>query len=282
MRHQMHYDWVAAVFSEATPLLPADIRLVALYSELVDMCRPGVVKAVIPLGGPCPVITQSYEYGWFRSREYWDVYSYIWTRFHFGGPDAHREGRPCQAGDGRNYLVAIWEEVKNTKIPPLCMLARLGIALHVFMDSYSHQGFCGWRDSRNSRRSFFEWLTPDIGHADYGIKPDELAAVWERNGKKIVNRERFMKMGFDLWSLLTGEEPDTEFPIEPGQWAFKRKDGSLYQPKSLQILEKAKNDDALAVKAQMLWLARTKTTLPKCRMPRADVLAGFYLAAAEW
>lgn len=48
----------------------------------------------------------------------------------------------------------------------------LGIALHSFQDTYSHEKFTGTEDQRNAKHSWIAGLIPNIGHADYGVDPD--------------------------------------------------------------------------------------------------------------
>ena len=71
---------------------------------------------------------------------------------------------------------------------------RLGIALHALQDTFSHQGFSGWRESLNS---CFPWYylksgLPNVGHAEMRAIPDIANQVWTdpRNGKRIDNRKR--------------------------------------------------------------------------------------------
>lgn len=57
---------------------------------------------------------------------------------------------------------------------------RLGIALHGLQDTFSHQGFSGWRESRNS---CFPWYyiesgLPNVGHAEMRVVPDVVNYVW--------------------------------------------------------------------------------------------------------
>lgn len=71
---------------------------------------------------------------------------------------------------------------------------RLGIALHTYQDTFSHQGFSGWREELNS---CFPWYAPisslpNIGHAEMRATPDIVSTVWTdpRNNELVKNWER--------------------------------------------------------------------------------------------
>lgn len=72
----------------------------------------------------------------------------------------------------------------------------LGMALHTYQDTYSHEGFTGWNEKFNS---CFSWdnllggLIENVGHADMRTIPDIISAVWTdpRNDNKIVNADKF-------------------------------------------------------------------------------------------
>ncbi|RLB17666.1 MAG: hypothetical protein DRG82_05930, partial [Deltaproteobacteria bacterium] len=58
---------------------------------------------------------------------------------------------------------------------------RIGIALHTYADTWSHQNFTGYEEKWNSVFSWrnpFRALAPNIGHADVGHLPDEISCTW--------------------------------------------------------------------------------------------------------
>lgn len=57
-------------------------------------------------------------------------------------------------------------------------LYSLGIASHMLSDTISHQNFIGNFDEMNAMKGVWETLTPNIGHADAGYKPDIPNLVW--------------------------------------------------------------------------------------------------------
>lgn len=83
---------------------------------------------------------------------------------------------------------------------------RLGIALHAYQDSFSHENFSGWREPANS---CYPWwylnsALPNIGHAEMMVIPDVANYVWvdPRTSETIVNRERFMQAAFGTFESL--------------------------------------------------------------------------------
>lgn len=57
-------------------------------------------------------------------------------------------------------------------------LYSLGIATHMLADTISHQNFIGNFDEMNAMKGVWETLSPNIGHADAGYKPDIPNLVW--------------------------------------------------------------------------------------------------------
>ncbi|MBL0319561.1 MAG: hypothetical protein IPP74_09810 [Alphaproteobacteria bacterium] len=76
---------------------------------------------------------------------------------------------------------------------PFC----IGMACHAYADSWAHQNFSGFFDRINGISGFPQALVPDIGHADAGHVPDQIAHVWKDTRLKaeyavINNNIRFM------------------------------------------------------------------------------------------
>ena len=73
-------------------------------------------------------------------------------------------------------------------------ICRLGIALHALQDTFSHQGFSGWREKQNSCYPWYylKSAIPNVGHAEMLAMPDMVDRVWydPRDKKKIDNRKR--------------------------------------------------------------------------------------------
>lgn len=93
--------------------------------------------------------------------------------------------------DNSNALTALKAafETKN--------LYRIGIASHMFADTFAHQNFVGYYESFNSMKGLLAKAIPDVGHADAKHEPDWPAHVWADNrlvsrNSKIYNKERFL------------------------------------------------------------------------------------------
>ena len=74
-------------------------------------------------------------------------------------------------------------------------LCRLGIALHTLQDTFSHQGFSGWREEQNACYPWYylKSAVPNVGHAEMLVMPDMVDRVWRdprHKGSKIDNRKR--------------------------------------------------------------------------------------------
>ena len=75
-------------------------------------------------------------------------------------------------------------------------LYRIGIALHAFADTWAHQNFTGLFDDFNAMSGFPQIITPNVGHADAGIKTEHISFCWE--DKRLVqpavdNNKRFLQ-----------------------------------------------------------------------------------------
>lgn len=107
-------------------------------------------------------------------------------------------------------------------------LHRLGVTLHVFADTWSHQGFIGLVHDKNDvdgldvkdedessiasifgeiKESFLEYTFPRLGHAQAGHFPDEPFREWtykDFRGKRldIVNRERTMDAAQNCYMVM--------------------------------------------------------------------------------
>ena len=205
----IHYYTTLSMFVEAGYSLDA-AKTIATANQMVDHAQPGNVPNRMP-----GLHTQSYDYQWFRSREYLDPFGERWTVFHFGGRGAWKKGRACKENDGSEQSVEtvgalrnlMWLGVKPAGLP-VEDLIEAGIALHTWQDSYTHQGFRGWRHEANRAGHWWISPVPALGHADYGSKVDSLTAKAVR-GPKESNRERLHRMASHLWAEIA---PDRILP----------------------------------------------------------------------
>jgi len=84
-------------------------------------------------------------------------------------------------------------------------LHRIGVACHVFADTYAHQNFIGYKNTFNSLKDPFSVLKPNIGHAEALHKPDQPGKVWEDTrllAPQVVNKTRFLDAARDLFTRL--------------------------------------------------------------------------------
>lgn len=84
-------------------------------------------------------------------------------------------------------------------------LYRIGIALHTFADTWSHQNFSGYRDDWNAVR---DSIVPDIGHAEVFTKPDVISERWvdarlKEAEREIDNRDRARKAAKEIFLWLS-------------------------------------------------------------------------------
>ena len=81
----------------------------------------------------------------------------------------------------------------------------LGIALHGFQDSYSHEGFSGVQSDDNAKHKWnlTSMLAPRIGHAEFGLDPDVVRGKWyNQNGLYIKNNEKFKEAAIETYRIL--------------------------------------------------------------------------------
>jgi hypothetical protein len=83
-------------------------------------------------------------------------------------------------------------------------LYRIGIAVHAYADTWSHQNFIGYKCRANAKKGF--GLVPNIGHADFFHEPDEIHNEWidSRMGRnyRINNDERFLEAARQIFIHL--------------------------------------------------------------------------------
>lgn len=130
----------------------------------------------------------------------------IYPAFHFmPGKEEEIDTDSALRRDGKFHILntipdnsnarSLLKEALNAKD-----LYRIGIASHMYCDTFAHQNFVGYYESVNSMKGILEKVIPDIGHADAQHWPDWPGEVWEdvrlikRNGNvaEIDNKERFL------------------------------------------------------------------------------------------
>jgi hypothetical protein len=132
----------------------------------------------------------------------------IYVLFHFmpGTPTSSKLRRKdgkmhlLMTSPASNYASGIFfEAVKDDN------LYSLGIASHMLADTFAHQKFVGTYDEINAMQGVWETLSPNIGHADAGVKPDIPNLTWHdprliEENAIIDNKERLIQAAKKLYS----------------------------------------------------------------------------------
>jgi hypothetical protein len=83
---------------------------------------------------------------------------------------------------------------------------RLGIALHTYADTFSHERFSAFHEDWNKvYNSFIGNLPPNIGHGEVFTRPDEISTTWvdERfRPNNIDNRQRALAAAQSIFGLI--------------------------------------------------------------------------------
>ena len=93
-------------------------------------------------------------------------------------------------------------------------LYQIGIAIHAFADSWSHQNFLGFKNKGNAR-NVLDWI-PNIGHADFRHEPDKVHNEWKDprlgEGAAVVNNDdRFMEAAKQIFiHLYKSKNPESD------------------------------------------------------------------------
>jgi hypothetical protein len=215
MQKDFHYDIIFALSKEAG-YVDADANIIAYASQYVDdnTDREYTVSdcsGEFYVGFPdeigrsgdlyFPVITQAVDITSFKL----SVQRYVFAPFHFIPGDSNvtikRKKNPLCTTRGCKYAADLIQEAKRSKD-----IYRLGIALHTYADTFSHERFSAFREDWNRvHKTPIENLPPNIGHAEVFHQPDEISTEWvdERFGKKkIVNSERAMAAAESIFGLI--------------------------------------------------------------------------------
>ncbi len=136
-----------------------------------------------------PVMTQS------LSPKSLDIYvqRYVYVPFHF------LPGDDSVAIGGAHNKLSVTPNSNNAQAVVRAALAsnnpyRIGIALHTFADTWSHQNFTGLQEDWNAVYPWynvFKSLVPNIGHAEAGHSPDVISEPWidYRIGKTCIDNK---------------------------------------------------------------------------------------------
>jgi hypothetical protein len=138
---------------------------------------PGLLETIeTPDGSFRPIITQSMSLKSFL----YEIQKYVYIPFHLLPGDS---SKPINGKYNKYSTIADSQNAKKLLRTALRSkdLYRIGIALHTYADTWSHQNFSGYEEDWNSVFSWknpFRAVAPNIAHADVAQLPDEISAVW--------------------------------------------------------------------------------------------------------
>jgi hypothetical protein len=154
---------------------------------------PSVFKTVS--GTFYPLLTQSVDIKSLDPRTQF----YVFMPFHFLPGDAEtvkiggRSNPKCTTRNSANSN-ALLDAALKSKDP-----YRIGIALHTFADTWSHERFTAFNEPWNKVLNWyrdFKALAPDIGHADVWHLPDQICKTWRDHRfdeAPVVNKDRALE-----------------------------------------------------------------------------------------
>jgi hypothetical protein len=128
----------------------------------------------------------------------------IYPIFHFmPGTKTEIECDTASRKDGKFHVLNTMPDNEHARSLLKAALAtkdlfRIGIAAHMYADTFAHQNFVGYYETFNSMKGLLEKAIPDVGHAEAKHSPDLPALIWEdtrliRKNSEIDNKERFLK-----------------------------------------------------------------------------------------
>ncbi|MBW2351999.1 MAG: hypothetical protein JRF51_02100 [Deltaproteobacteria bacterium] len=211
MEKDFHYYLIYAV-SKITGHEKA--HTIALSSQFVDDNNEGqfsIDERPAPFpekirsngGHYYPIMTQSLS---TRSLDPY-VQKYVYVPFHF------IPGDNSVVIDGKRNPFSTTPGSPNARVLLKKALAsdnpyRIGIALHSYADTWSHQNFTGLHEDWNSIYpwyNLFKSIVPNIGHAEAGHSPDVISDDWTDNRldqRTIINRKRALEATGEIYKAM--------------------------------------------------------------------------------
>jgi hypothetical protein len=219
MEKDFHYFTIYSI-AKITGFADADI--IAYSSQFVDDNNEGQFsidgsKSFFPEKIPSdgghyyPIMTQSLSPKSLNPY----VQKYVYVPFHF------LPGDNTVIIDGKKNTLNTTPNSYNAKIIVKQALDsdnpyQIGIALHTYADTWSHQNFTGMQEGWNAVYPWydiFKSIVPNIGHAEVGHSPDIISETWtdNRTKEKVVNRIRALDAVGQIYRALrkkTGQGPN--------------------------------------------------------------------------
>lgn len=190
-----------------------DADIIAYASQFVDDNNEGqfsidgedsVFPEKIPTNGGYyyPIMTQSLSPMSLVSY----VQKYVYVPFHFIPGDntvsiKDKKNLLSTTPNSQNARILLYQALKSDN--PY----QIGIALHAYADTWSHQNFTGLQEEWNSVYPWynvFKSIVPNIGHAEVGHSPDVISEVWtdHRTGDQINNKKRAFAATGEIYKAL--------------------------------------------------------------------------------
>jgi hypothetical protein len=221
MQKDIHF-YLTYTLAMKVGIPPADAETIAWADQYTDdLTKPDLYE----------IQTQSDILGNWAERQ---IQVSVLIPFHFlPGDDA---GHPWMTTRNNPRARNLVEAAKGDPL-------QLGIALHAFQDTFSHESFSGWNEDLNACFPWYqlEAALPNVGHAELRVIPDVVNYVWTdpRNGKQIDNKVRAMVAAKETFDFLVKFFNPS---VDPAVW-------SALEPKLKRIfkLEYDKRIDDLCV-----------------------------------
>ncbi len=215
MQKDFHYDIICAL-AKAAGYADSEANIIAYASQYTDDNTDREYSAFdshgeFYVGFPdrigtsgdlyLPIITQAVDVTAFKL----SIQRYVFAPFHFipGDNNVEINGRKnplCTTRGCKNAIDLVQRAKKDEDH------YSLGIALHTYADTWSHERFSAFHEDWNRvYNSFIRNLPPNIGHGEVFTKPDEISIKWvdERFGKKeINNKDRALEAAENIFGLI--------------------------------------------------------------------------------
>jgi Family of unknown function (DUF6765) len=149
-----------------------------------------------------PIITQSVDITALKL----STQRYVFAPFHFVPGDNNVDikglNNPLCTTRGCQNAVSLVQDAKKSGDP-----FRLGIALHTYADTWSHERFSAFHEDWNRvfKTGILKNLPPNVGHGEVYNQPDEISHSWidERFGKsEIDNKERALRASEEIFQFI--------------------------------------------------------------------------------
>ena len=144
-----------------------------------------------------------------------DIQKYIFMPFHFLPGDYET----VKINNVTNPYCTTENSANATKLLDDALqigdLYRIGIALHTYADTWSHQRFTAFEEKWNRVLEWYEdlkALAPNIGHADVWHLPDQICKTWRDHRfdeSPIVNKDRAFDAAEKIYEKLYKQRKGT-------------------------------------------------------------------------